>query len=56
VLFLAQEKILVPEIGEFVIGTVLRVTPYGAYIALDEYNNIEGLLHISEISSSWVKT
>jgi len=52
---LAQAKVLVPEIREFVIGTVVRITPYGAYITLDEYNNIEGLLHISEISSSWVK-
>ena len=52
---MAQTKVSVPEIGEFVVGTVLRVTPYGAYITLDEYNNIEGLLHISEISSSWVK-
>lgn len=37
------------------ISTVIRIAPYGAYITLDEYDNIEGLLHISEISSSWVK-
>ncbi|RLI04721.1 translation initiation factor IF-2 subunit alpha [Candidatus Bathyarchaeota archaeon] len=44
-----------PEVGELVVGTVTNVTDYGAYIALDEYGGIEGLLHISEISSSWVK-
>ncbi|MDQ1281598.1 MAG: translation initiation factor 2 subunit 1 [Thermoproteota archaeon] len=51
-----ESKQAVPEIGELVIGTVLRIATYGAYITLDEYNNIEGLLHISEISSSWVKS
>jgi len=52
---LEQSKVSVPETGELVVGTVVRIVPYGAYITLDEYNNIEGLLHISEISSSWVK-
>ena len=28
---------------------------YGAYVKLDEYNEKEGLVHISEISSTWVK-
>ena len=31
-----------------------RITEYGAYVYLDEYGK-EGLLHISEISSSWVR-
>jgi len=44
-----------PEIGELVIGTVTNIVPYGAYISLDEYGGREGLLHISEISSSWVR-
>ncbi len=46
---------MLPEAGELVICTVTRILPYGAYVTLDEYNNVEGLLHISEISSSWVK-
>lgn len=50
-----QSKVSVPEVGELVVGTVVRIVPHGAYITLDEYNNIEGLLHISEISSRWVK-
>ena len=44
-----------PETGELIVATITRVTPYGAYGSLDEYNNIEGLLHISEVSSRWVK-
>ena len=44
-----------PEVGELVVATVLRVESYGAYVGLDEYENKEGLLHISEISSRWVR-
>ncbi|MCX8176576.1 MAG: translation initiation factor IF-2 subunit alpha [Candidatus Bathyarchaeota archaeon] len=44
-----------PEVGELVVATVSSITDYGAYVKLDEYRNIEGLLHISEISSGWVK-
>jgi len=43
-----------PEIGELVIATVDNVTNYGVYVKLEEYNK-EGFLHISEISSRWVK-
>ena len=44
-----------PEVGEIVIATVNRITDYGAYVSLDEYGGIEGFLHISEVSSSWVR-
>jgi len=43
-----------PEIGELVVASVNRITNYGVYVMLDEYEK-EGFLHISEISSSWVK-
>ncbi len=43
-----------PEVGELVVATVERVIEYGAYVRLDEYDK-EGLLHISEMSSSWVR-
>jgi len=43
-----------PELGELVIATVSRITDYGVYVTLDEYEK-EGFLHISEISSSWVR-
>jgi translation initiation factor 2 subunit 1 len=43
-----------PEIGDLVIATIETVTDYGAYAKLDEYNK-RGLLHVSEISSSWIR-
>jgi translation initiation factor 2 subunit 1 len=44
-----------PEVGYLVIATIKRVESYGAYVGLDEYKGKEGLLHISEISSRWVR-
>lgn len=38
--------------GAVVEGKVVGIKPYGAFIALD--NNISGLLHISEITDSFV--
>jgi len=43
-----------PDVDDLVIATVVRITDYGAYVKLDEYDK-EGLLHISEVSSSWVR-
>ncbi len=43
-----------PENGDLVIATIETVTDYGAYAKLDEYNK-RGLLHVSEISSSWIR-
>jgi len=44
-----------PEVGELVIATVNEITDYGAYVRLDEYGGKEGFLHISEISSGWIR-
>lgn len=49
------DEVTLPEPWELVIATITRVVPYGAYGTLDEYNNVEGLLHISELSTRWVK-
>jgi len=44
-----------PEVGEFVIGTVKTVKPYGAFVTLDEYEGKEGFIHIGEIATGWIK-
>ena len=44
-----------PEEGEIVIGTVIDVKPFGAFVELLEYPHKEGMVHISEVSSGWVK-
>jgi translation initiation factor 2 subunit 1 len=51
---MAERKPNWPETGDLVIATIETVTDYGAYAKLDEYNK-RGLLHVSEISSSWIK-
>ncbi|MEM2098543.1 MAG: translation initiation factor IF-2 subunit alpha [Candidatus Bathyarchaeia archaeon] len=43
-----------PEVGDLVIVTVESVADYGAYVVLDEFGK-RGLLHVSEISSSWIR-
>ena len=44
-----------PEIGEIVIATITKVSDHGAYVSLDEYKNVQGFLHISEIAPGWVR-
>jgi translation initiation factor 2 subunit 1 len=44
-----------PEVGDLVVATVTRIVGHGAYVTLDEHNRKEALLHISEISSRWVR-
>ncbi|MBS7647233.1 MAG: translation initiation factor IF-2 subunit alpha [Candidatus Bathyarchaeia archaeon] len=43
-----------PEVGDLVICTVESVMDYGAYVRLDEFDK-KGLLHISEVASSWIR-
>ena len=38
-----------PEEGETIIATVKQMTGHGVYVTLDEYNNMTGFLHISEL-------
>lgn len=44
-----------PDRNELVIGTVVRVNPYSAFITLEEYGNKEGMVHISEVARKWIK-
>ena len=53
---MATEVQELPEVGEIVIATVAKISDHGAYVTLDEYNNIQGFLHLSEIAPGWVKS
>lgn len=45
-----------PEQGELVLATVTRIMDHGAYVSLDEFNGIQGFLHISEIAPGWIRS
>ena len=49
----AQEM---PEQGEIVIATISKIMDHGAYVTLDEYDAIQGFLHISEIAPGWIRS
>jgi len=44
-----------PEEGELVLATVKKIMPYGAFCTLDEYNDREAFVHISEVAPRWIK-
>jgi translation initiation factor 2 subunit 1 len=44
-----------PDENELVIAVIKKIMPYGAFIVLPEYNNLEAFLHVSEVASRWIK-
>jgi translation initiation factor 2 subunit 1 len=44
-----------PEPGSLVVCTVEQVVDFGAFVTLDEYTGKNGLIHISEVASGWIK-
>lgn len=49
------EGVRIPEVGELVVATVVRVDRHGAIVRLDEYEGLEAYVHISEISLKWIR-
>jgi translation initiation factor 2 subunit 1 len=44
-----------PRVGEYVVATVRKIFDYGAYVTLDEYNNMEAYLPWSEVATRWIR-
>lgn len=44
-----------PEEGDYVVVTITDVDENSAYAQLEEYEDQKGLIHISEVSRSWVQ-
>ena len=44
-----------PQVDDLVLARVKKILPYGAFCTLDEYQNREAFLHISEVAPRWIK-
>ncbi|MFH1127150.1 MAG: translation initiation factor IF-2 subunit alpha [archaeon] len=44
-----------PEVDEYVIVTITNINPNSAFAKLDEYQNKVGMIHISEVASTWIR-
>ena len=44
-----------PNQGDFIVAKVKRITNFGAVVDLEEYPHKEGFIHISNVSTAWVK-
>jgi translation initiation factor 2 subunit 1 len=52
---LKGEKLQFPEVSEVVVCKVNKILDYGVFAELLEYEGVQGFVHISQVSSSWIK-
>jgi translation initiation factor 2 subunit 1 len=50
-----QKKQNLPASNDLVMCTVTKVFAHGAFATLDEYQEKDGFIHISEVASTWIK-
>ncbi len=51
----SKPQAVYPGEDELVVATITKVQNYGAFANLDEYQGCEGMIHISEIASKWIR-
>ena len=44
-----------PDEGDFVVAELTDIDQNSAYADLEKYDDVDGLIHISEVSRSWVQ-
>ncbi len=44
-----------PQLNELILCTSTRITPFAAWVRLDEYQDLEGMIHISEVAGRCVR-
>lgn len=49
------KKTTFPEEGELVLCTVKKIVFHSVFVSLDEFQNIEGMIHISEVSPGRIR-
>ncbi len=52
---MVRKRSELPEVGDLVIGNVVKTFEYGAYVRLEEFRSYEAYLPWSEVSSKWVR-
>ena len=52
---MAKKAVKFPEPGELVVCTATNVKKFGAFVTLDEYESREGFIHVTEVTTGWVK-
>lgn len=51
----SKQRVVYPAEDELVVATITKVQNYGAFASLDEYPSCEGMIHISELASKWIR-
>lgn len=44
-----------PEVGEIVVCTVQRIVMHSVFVTIDEYRNLDGMVHISEVAPGRIR-